>query len=1308
MIDRVRARCAGTRGGCRSSLADSHRAFAIPDGSWLFGACIAAVLLLAWLWCTPAWGLAQRGHVFDSTFGSAGVGEGEFESPSGVAVDEATGEVYVVDAGNERVDVFKPAQGSYEYVSEFKVHSPGAIAVDNSTDGADPSRGDVFVAGAEEKGAEPSERDLVYVYTPSEGRVTQKLHALKAGEEEGELEEVSGVAVDPAGTLWVYWEEEGTIDAFSKALTKTGEVRFSWEPSLRRTPEIEGRFECPARPGFAVAAGDEAFYAGYERESSEEMCPGEEGEAPDSTAVSKLDGVAPLPDVLARELDHQSTTGVAVDEASGEDTPLGAVANGDVYVDNGSSVAAFTSAGVMIQRFGLGTLAGGSGVAVDAQTGDVFAAEADEDRVALFMPEEHAGAPVVDGVSARVLSASSAELSAQIDPRGADSEYSFQYGTADCALSGSSCTSVPMPAGQLVAGFGDRRVSVTVQGLQPATAYFYRVLASNTLGSAQDTPVANTFTTLPSAGTLPDGRSWEMVSPPDKHGAAIEVVSKTRGGSIQASMNGERIAWLATSPVVSEPEGSRTLELAQLLATRGSEGWDTVSLETPHDQGRGLLVPSPAEYHYFTPDLSSSLLQPTEPYGVQEDPPLSAEASEKTMYRRQDPPAAAGFEPLVASSDDTAESKFGGQLEFLDATSDLQHAIFESKVGLTSADPSTAGLYEWSQGKPTSEALQLVSVLPDGLPATDENGSVSSLGDAGGLNARGAISSDGSRVIWSEADEEGLYLRDTGTGETIKLNAAQGNDATEPGEGGALPEPGEEHQLVHFQSASNDASRVFFTDTARLAEESSQEPVGEEPPADLYEFEVTSQPGAPLHGRLSDLTPDEAAGSADVLNLIPGTSEDGSIVYFIANGVLTSGASQGQCVRNPEAELPPPPAGATCNLYVSEADPEGPMLRQTRFVAALSWEDAADWGAGATSQLRPLQGDLADVTAGVSPDGRYLAFMSQQPLTGYDNEDITSETSGERTDEEVFLYDSQSGRLVCASCNPNQEDGGFVRPHGVFDTELGAEGFGLLVDRPEIWQDRWLAGSIPGWNFNITNAQPSALYQPRYLSDSGRLFFDSPDRLVPQANNGKEDVYEYEPQNIGSCMFSSGCIGLISSGTSSQESAFLDASQNGNDVFFLTAAQLVSTDTDQSFDIYDAHICSQSSPCPSPPPPANEECDTATGCRPVVAAQPAFQTPASATFQGSGNTARTEVHSSKTTTTPRLLTRRQKLARALQSCRKLKPKDKRHICEAEARKRYRAKDKAKRKTTRKTGEAQKAGEAPEATAALGGTFGRSR
>ena len=88
-----------------------------------------------------------------------------------------------------------------------------------------------------------------------------------------------------------------------------------------------------------------------------------------------------------------------------------------------------------------------------------------------------------------------------------------------------------------------------------------------------------------------------------------------------------------------QPQGNRSLELTQLLSSREAQGWSTQNLETPHEQADGLLLPSPEEYHYFTQDLSSSLVQPTyHDFGPQEAPPLSRK-SEKTMYVRADPPA---------------------------------------------------------------------------------------------------------------------------------------------------------------------------------------------------------------------------------------------------------------------------------------------------------------------------------------------------------------------------------------------------------------------------------------------------------------------------------------------------------------------------------------------------------------------------------------------------------------------------------------------------------------------------------------------
>ena len=144
---------------------------------------------------------------------------------------------------------------------------------------------------------------------------------------------------------------------------------------------------------------------------------------------------------------------------------------------------------------------------------------------------------------------------------------------------------------------------------------------------------------------------------------------------------------------------------------------------------------------------------------------------------------------------------------------------------------------------------------------------------------------------------------------------------------------------------------------------------------------------------------------------------------------------------------------------MSEPDPEHPGQRETRFIARLSAEDANDWGEGNSAEV----GDLGGVTAQVSGNGRYLAFMSDHELTGYDNVDANPEAKGAH-DEEVFLYDASTGRLACASCNPDGQ-----APNGVFDTKDAGEGEGLTVDRPELWSEQWLAGSIPGWTLYGAN-----------------------------------------------------------------------------------------------------------------------------------------------------------------------------------------------------------------------------------------------
>jgi len=597
---------------------------------------------------------------------------------------------------------------------------------------------------------------------------------------------------------------------------------------------------------------------------------------------------------------------------------------------------------------------------------------------------------------------------------------------------------------------------------------------------------------------------------------------------------------------------------------------------------------------------------------------------------------------------------------FVGGTPDLSHIVLRSDVALTETTPvaSRGGLYEWSGGK-----LALVSILPpdeEGIEVP-AGGSVT-LGLAHSslsVDARGAISSEGTRIFWSDGEGSGshLYMRDMAADKTVEIDAPEQKclEAGECGEGEVDPE---------FQLATSDGKRVYFTDTQKLTADGGEytKPRGEGPNGgDLYVCEIVED-----KCKLEDLAP-----GGIVLGSTLGAGDDGAWLYFVADGVLENGgasvpgAVHGKCPDEfPSLGF----ANDVCNLY---------MIHDgiTKLVAVLSGADVPDWSRS-----------LVGMTARVSPNGEWLAFMSQRSLTGYDNHDAISG----RPDEEVYLYDGATGQLVCASCDPTG-----ARPHGV--EYAGGANMRLVGGSGEIWEESdWLAANVPSWS---PYTQSTSLYQSRYLSNNGRLFFDSSDALVSQDVNGTQDVYEYEPEGegpqeakcgpavaSGSEAFKlggefkvegrtghegPGCVGLISSGSSAQESAFLDASESGSDVFFLTTAKLAPQDFDDAFDVYDAQECPSSAPCPSPPAQESIACSSEASCKASIPPQPGvFGLSGSATLGGpSGNFA----PASK----PKALTRAQKLAKALKVCKRDKSKRKRAACEKQARRKYGA-TKAKR------------------------------
>ncbi len=1176
---------------------------------------------------TPQGSLKSVWNGADTPAGSFGCFE--CGGPVSLAVDDSTsltdsaaGDVYVEDERNNVVDVFKPqAGGGEKYVTQLTGPEPPSVLFPHLTSIAvDQTNGDVIVNTGE----------TVYLFRP----------APIAGQYE-----FAETLAPPPGKAFVRLENVATDGGNGDIYLTETHVVYEYNSNGEYTGNITGTASGAQFLSVKSVAVDPV---------SHEVFVADHNEHAENKPSESVDAFGP--DIV--------TPDVVTDEASSV-SPHGAMLNGEVNPRGEGQASCQFMYGTNPQ-FGREAPCepeqvadGSSFVPVHAMLSGL---ESDTTYFYRLQATNKNGAnpgevpqnrqfttpgPGIHGESVSDVSSTSATLNATINPDKEPTSFYFQYGKS----SEYEASVTLAPGAPLGSGEADVEVSRHLQSLTAGTVYHYRVVAvSEPQAGVTETFVGpdQTFTTQP-AGTafvLPDGRAWELVSPPDKHGARI--IPLNGGWVMQSSSSGQAVTYMTSSPTESNPQGYVGLE--QVLTSRTSGGWSSTDIGLPHRSATGVPIGKGEEYRFFSEDLSASLVEPQGEF-TSLAPEVSPPDSERTLYVRHNSTCAATpgtcYEPLVTSAPGYADvpegTEFGGDpdkltgpLKFSGATPDLKHVVFESNLALT-----PPGLYEWSAGKPASEELQLVSLLPkNGGPAA-----APALGDGADTegSARNAISADGTRVVWTERKEKGhLYLRDTGQGsegETLQL------DVVQPGAlGSGVIKP-------NFQIASSEGSRIFFTDEQRLtADSGSSQNV-----ADLYECEIVEVAGE-LQCKLSDLTPISQGGQgAHVLGVL-GASKDGSSAYYVAEGVFGE-------------RVVADGSSTSTNLYVSHYD--GTSWEAPKLIAGLSNEDRPDWRSEALEYL----------TARVSPNGEWLAFMSQRQLTNYDNRNALNGVP----DEEVYLYDASgdggAGSVVCASCRPTG-----ARPEGV---EYARIIFGTaLAIRDGTWNgSQYIAASVPGWtDYSLNQAD----YQSRYLSDNGRLFFDAADSLVPQDINNNEDAYEFEPVGIGDCSASSstfsvasgGCVGMISSGTAIGESAFFDASENGNDVFFLTGEKLVAEDRDTSLDLYDAHVCSSGWSCPDVPsvPPA---CTTAEACRVAPTPQPAiFGSPASATFSGAGNVTASGTPAGSVKS--KSLTRAQKLKQALNACHKRK-KGKRAACERQARRLYGAKAAGKPKTSKKKG-----------------------
>ncbi len=463
-------------------------------------------------------------------------------------------------------------------------------------------------------------------------------------------------------------------------------------------------------------------------------------------------------------------------------------------------------------------------------------------------PAFAAGPPQIDASWVTDVTATGANLRAEINANGLSTTYRFEY-IAEAAYQ-ANLKAVPpregffgaakAPTGK-EAGLGSGMTFLAVVqhigGLAPDTVYRYRPVATNSAGSVAGPEhlLATQQTSL--VFELPDDRAWEMVSPVDKNGGAVAVPETLfGGGDFQAATGGSAVTY-GSATAFADADGAPPA--SQYISRRTAAGWVTENVSTPLESAAYGDEPDGAPYRLFSADLARGLLFGglacrgglagcPEPNPVL--PGTGAPPGYMAYYLRES--VSGDFDSLLTASNlaHTAVDPEGFEVGFAGASPDLSAIVLSSCAALTAdatevllgpgeCDPTAQNLY-----LRTGSGLAFLNLLP---------------GDATGSPGAqiaapiGAVSANGARVYWALGDD--LFLREGS--QTTQVDEAVG--------GGGL-----------FETASTDGSVAFFSKEGHL-----------------HRFLVAGKATA-------DLTP--GGGVSGVL----GASADGSHVYYQDAGGL--------------------------------------------------------------------------------------------------------------------------------------------------------------------------------------------------------------------------------------------------------------------------------------------------------------------------------------------------------------------------------------------------------------------------------------
>ncbi len=701
---------------------------------------------------------------------------------------------------------------------------------------------------------------------------------------------------------------------------------------------------------------------------------------------------------------------------------------------------------------------------------------------------------------------------------------------------------------------------------------------------------------------LPDCRAYEQITPVSKEGNTFNVEFIAENGE---SVNMRSAGGVSGSLARLQGLGTSNGYLAQ----RSGSGWETSPLDPPAYLFRTDSFESDMD---VTHDLSEQVWLGRGLIGESE--------LEWQFYIRQ--------------PDGSYVGNYGDELQgpiyspqYLGGSSNLSVLVFEDYDALLPADKAMGNhlpmgnhlyLYEITGAGSGSPAVNFVPVEDSGNALSSTTNAT--LGSGGGSDSSGsefhAVSRDGSKVFFDVAPTGTSYNGDTKTQVFARINGTETVDLSEPtlSDCTACLEttPGADE----FAGASESGSKVFFT--------TEQELLSGQSTKNIYEYDFEE----PAGHRIVLVS---AGAAKPEVQSVTRISDDGSHVYFVANGVLTSAKNNAGQEATTGAE----------NFYVYDTE-----THETKFIAdpcsgsgksgattdaqcpaASTATDSALWSA---IELRPAQD---------TPEGRYLVFASVADLTPNDTSTVA----------QIFRYDAETGELVRVSTG-----------------EAGYDNNGNAATNPAMIPSPGGTTSAYGGTA-FADFENSGSYKRSVSADGSYVVFTTTEALSPRDTNDATDVYEWHDGNVS----------LISDGTDPQGSTFESMSSSGNSIFFSTQDSLVGQDTgsgDQ--DIYDARI---DGGFPAPPPPPSPGC-SGDSCQGPLSTPFPSPGPSGSSTQAAGENA-----VAPTTTTspeepkPKPLTRAQKLTKALKGCKRDKGKAKRKSCETKARRQYKPKAKAKNK-----------------------------